>query len=156
MLILLCLCYNCCHLMLAPSIACCSCFNCISSIYEYATSFIISSYTVSAAYNCKYCDSATSSQEEEQQLQSPVDRLLEAGKNSPTICWLVSPPLDVTTRDLVLLCRCSNWSSEQIVVVAAGTSIDTGLVGRSGGTILLRLSLQRSEKERDLCVSLVL
>ena len=40
-------------------------------------------YTVSAACYCKYCISATLSQEEEeqQQLQFPVDWLLEAGKN---------------------------------------------------------------------------
>ena len=48
-----------------------------------ATAAAMKPYTVSAAYYCKYCDSATLSQEEqEEQLQSPVDRLLDDGKNT--------------------------------------------------------------------------
>ena len=57
------------------------CCYCRVNAVHAATGAAMKLYTVCAAY---YCDSATLSQEQqqEQQLQSPVDRLLEAGKNA--------------------------------------------------------------------------
>ena len=80
-LILLCLCYNCCHLLLAPSIACCICFNCISSIHEHAASFAISS--CSLLLQCLYCFcNLVRTRTTTTRFKPPVDRLLlEAGKN---------------------------------------------------------------------------
>ena len=92
----ICLKIHSCHLLLAPSIACCSCFNCFSSIHEHAASFTISNCGL--LLQCLYCF-CNLVRRRRTTFKPPVDRLLlEAGKkyrqqmidNSSIYCKLFS------------------------------------------------------------------